>query len=129
MTKRGGETSSAENNEALVQEVKALKKDIATFERMAKQSEENSKNKDGQLKRAADTIARLKIQLQEAQTQVQNGVAGDHNRAEALEQRVRVLEKQRAELIDGFKKQMKLIDVLKRQKVIPFLYSLTLLCN
>jgi hypothetical protein len=38
---------------------------------MAKQAEENSKNKDAQLKRAADTIARLKLQLQEAQQQVQ----------------------------------------------------------
>lgn len=62
---------AAEAPEALVQEVKGLKKDIATYERMAKQAEENSKNKDGQLKRAADTIARLKLQLQEAQTQVQ----------------------------------------------------------
>jgi chromosome segregation ATPase len=51
--------------------MKGLKKDISTYERMAKQAEENSKNKDAQLKRAADTIARLKLQLQEAQQQVQ----------------------------------------------------------
>jgi hypothetical protein len=30
---------------------------------------------------------------------------------------VRVLEKQRAELMEGFRKQLKLIDILKRQKV------------
>jgi len=31
---------------------------------------------------------------------------------------VKVLEKQRAELMEGFRKQLKLIDILKRQKVI-----------
>ncbi len=42
---------------------------------------------------------------------------GDKARLEAAEARVKVLEKQRAELLEGFRKQMKLIDILKRQKV------------
>jgi hypothetical protein len=44
-------------------------------------------------------------------------VSGEKSKCEALEARIKVLEKQRAELIDGFRKQMKLIDILKRQKV------------
>ncbi len=71
-----------------MQEVAVLKKDVLTYERMAKQAEvltvsscviffsqllsqKSNKNKEGQLKRALDTIARLKSQLQDAQQQLQ----------------------------------------------------------
>lgn len=47
----------------------------------------------------------------------QSSGSGDRARAEELAGRVRNLEKQRADLVDAFRKQMKLIDVLKRQKV------------
>jgi hypothetical protein len=47
----------------------------------------------------------------------QSGTDADRSRATAAENRVRVLEKQRAELMEGFRKQLKLIDILKRQKV------------
>jgi uncharacterized membrane protein len=47
----------------------------------------------------------------------QSGTDADRSRAAAAENRVRVLEKQRAELMEGFRKQLKLIDILKRQKV------------
>lgn len=39
----------------------------------------------------------------------------------------RQLEKQRAELMTGFKKQLKLIDILKRQKVT--FYACQILCG
>lgn len=41
----------------------------------------------------------------------------DHKKIEALKLENRKLEKQKGELMIGFKKQLKLIDVLKRQKV------------
>mmetsp|Transcript_20828 Transcript_20828/g.29841 ORF Transcript_20828/g.29841 Transcript_20828/m.29841 type:complete len:381 (+) Transcript_20828:73-1215(+) len=106
-----------ESADAFAQEIALLKKDLETAERMGKQSEANTKNKDLQLKRAAETIAKLKTQLQESQLNLQTGVSGEKSKCEALETRIKVLEKQRAELIDGFRKQMKLIDILKRQKV------------
>lgn len=94
-----------------------LKKNLETTERLAKQSESSVKTKDSQLRRAAETITRFKTQLQEAQLQLQGGLVGDKARVEALEARVKVLEKQRNELLEAFRKQMKLIDILKRQKV------------
>lgn len=57
-----GSGSSDAIIDALTQEVNLLKKDLATAERLAKQAEANSKTKDAQLKRSAETITRMKEQ-------------------------------------------------------------------
>ena len=101
---------------AMQQEVAALKKDLQTAERLVKQADATSKAKDTQLKRATETIARMKGQMNEL-VDKGDGKTDDRGRADAAEGRVKVLEKQRADLIAAFKKQMKLIDVLKRQKM------------
>ncbi len=48
---------------------------------------------------------------------VQDSAKSDKIRIEELENDNKLLQKQKTELITGFKKQLKLIDVLKRQKV------------
>lgn len=101
--------------ESLNQEIAGLKKDLQTAERLAKQSESNTSAKDVQLKRALDSVTRLKAQVTELQAG--SGKGGDSTgRVTELEQQVSVMEKQRNELLAAFRKQMKLIDVLKRQK-------------
>jgi hypothetical protein len=81
----------------------------------------NSKTKDAQLKRAVETVSRLKTQVTELQQQAQVTLISIlslmRSKADSLEAKVRTLERQRGDLIAAFKKQMKLIDVLKRQKV------------
>ena len=76
-----------------------------------------SKAKETHLKRALETVSRLKTQVSELQTNVQGDSTGQQTKNDVLEGRIKLLEKQRTDLISAFKKQMKLIDVLKRQKI------------
>ena len=143
-SRKGSVEQSARENatENLLSERDGLKRDLEAAERLVRQSNENAKNKDAQLKRAVETIARLKSQLEDAQSTVQvrilsvyvdctkcpnptanifhtiqTGQSVDTAKFTAMEGRIRTLEKQRADLVEGFRKQMKLIDVLKRQKI------------
>ncbi len=122
--KRQNVTRNSDNNgkvesniDILTQEISSLKKDLLTAERIAKQGDANIKAKDTQLKRALETITRLKSQLGEIQQKVEGEDHTDRTKFESLESKLRVVEKQRNDLLVAFKKQMKLIDVLKRQKV------------
>lgn len=113
-SRRGSE--QIDPKEVLTQEVATLRKDLQTAERLLKQAETDAKAKDAQHKRALESITRLKAQLAESQTSTPRGGEA-RGRVEELEAQVKALEKQRGELLTAFRKQMKLIDVLKRQKI------------
>ena len=115
-TARSNEDPSAAID-ALNQQIAVYKKDAATAERLAKQAASESKAKDTQLKRSAETIARLKEQVTDLQAQMKTNVRGDASKVSELEARVRDLEKQRSDVLGAFRKQIKLIDILKRQKI------------
>jgi hypothetical protein len=128
-TKKGTENINEDVTENLIQEVTSLKKDLQTAERLSKQSEANIKSKDIQLKRATETITKLKSQLDETRVNQNAGGIGniDNNKYTELENQVKILDKQKNELMNAFKKQLKLIDVLKRQKV-SHKYIINILC-
>ena len=105
------------DKEELIQEISILRKDLQTAERIAKQGESIKKEKEVQLKRATEAISKLKAQVTELEAQIQGQGINDRSKADSTEQRLKIVERQRADLIAAFKKQMKLIDILKRQKV------------
>ena len=118
-----GSTTARSNDDSVAtidklnQEIAVYKKDAATAERLAKQATSDSKAKDTQLKRSSETIARLKEQVADLQTQMKSNVRGDASKVSELEARIRDLEKQRGDILNAFRKQIKLIDILKRQKI------------
>lgn len=104
-----------------------------TAERLAKNAEASSVAKDAQIKRATEAVARMKAQLAELKSNENTSGTDDRARAEAAEARVRVLEKQRAELVAAFKKQMKLVDVSVSTcpclRLLSELYAKVLICT
>ena len=67
--------------------------------------------------RAVEEAEKYKSALQKERTEAKELSKRDKQQLEQLVSENRQLEKQRAELMTGFKKQLKLIDILKRQKM------------
>lgn len=74
-------------------------------------------NKEAKLNRLVEENEKLKMQLREAKVSEQGKNQNTRKDLEKLVEDNRKLERQRNELLQAFKKQMKLIDVLKRQKM------------
>jgi hypothetical protein len=85
--------------------------------RAAKEAETEGTSKDVRLHRALDEVDKLKARLRKAEEEQRAG--GDAGDAELKRLRAdnKRLERQKQELLAAFRKQLKLIDVLKRQKI------------
>eukprot|EP00877_Chromochloris_zofingiensis_P015056 jgi/Chrzof1/9804/Cz04g16080.t1 len=99
------------------QQLKETSKDSIKVEKDRKASEQETRVREVRLQRALEELDRYKQLLQEVKAQERDGkdvVKADYNKILADNKR---LERQKAELLLVFKKQLKLIDVLKKQKV------------
>ncbi|KAJ9524680.1 hypothetical protein QJQ45_024249 [Haematococcus lacustris] len=99
------------------QAVKEGAKESSRAERERRAAEQDARARDVRLQRALDEVEKYKAMLLEVRNQERDGkdaVRADLNRLAADNKK---LERQRAELLLAFRKQLKLIDVLKRQKV------------
>lgn len=72
---------------------------------------------DAKLNRALEEIEKYKLQLRDAKLAETGKTEGIRKDMDRVMEENRKLERQRNELLLAFKKQMKLIDVLKRQKM------------
>ena len=92
-------------------------KEIDATERDKRRQMQDQGNKDAKLNRALEEIEKLKLALRESKINESGRNENVRRDQDRLVDENRKLERQRNELLQAFKKQMKLIDVLKRQKM------------
>uniref|UniRef100_A0A674EZ84 Testis expressed 9 n=1 Tax=Salmo trutta TaxID=8032 RepID=A0A674EZ84_SALTR len=108
---------SNRKGDGLQQQVTALQKEIEGLKRAQKQAATNHSAIEVRLNRALEEVERSKTQLTKLKQMSKDTADQEHKTIETLKAENKKLEKQKAELIVGFKKQLKLIDILKRQKM------------
>ncbi|KAF7688105.1 hypothetical protein HF521_014111 [Silurus meridionalis] len=105
------------NCDSLRQQVTALQKEVEGIKRAQKQASSSHNATEVRLNRALEEAERSKAELVKLKQSSKDSVNQEQQRIEALQAENKRLEKQKDELITGFKKQLKLIDILKRQKI------------
>ncbi|XP_067938674.1 testis-expressed protein 9-like [Watersipora subatra] len=104
-------------SEFLDSQLSALKKELDGVKRSQKQQQATQGAADVRLNRALEDVDKYKQQLAKAKEQTKNTSESDKQKIDRLLADNKRLEKQKGELMSGFKKQLKLIDILKRQKM------------
>ena len=79
-----------------------------------KRNAQDQGNKEAKLNRALEEVEKLKLQLREAKIEETSKNESIRRDLDRMAEENKKLERQRNELLQAFKKQMKLIDILKR---------------
>ena len=103
--------------DGLKRENASLKTDLSASKKLTDAAQKEHKGREVRLSRALEECERFKQTLSRATEEAQSGAGGHRKEKDRLVGQVRSLERQRAELMTAFKKQMKLIEVMKRMKV------------
>lgn len=94
-----------------------LKKELQESKKKISTADKEHRGREVRLARALEECDKFKSVLSNATKETKNAGGDFRKEKDKLLQQVRSLERQRGELLQAFKKQMKLVDVLKRQKV------------
>ncbi|RMB94416.1 hypothetical protein DUI87_29227 [Hirundo rustica rustica] len=103
--------------EGLQQEVTALEKELENLKRAQKQAAAAQSATEVRLNRALEEVEKYKVELDKLKQSNKDVANQELKTIEELKTENKKLQKQKGELITGFKKQLKLIDILKRQKM------------
>ncbi|XP_071941677.1 testis-expressed protein 9-like [Antedon mediterranea] len=103
--------------DTLEAQLAGLRKEIDSMKRSNKQSSATQNVTDIRLNRAFEEIEKYKAQIQQNKQSSRDTSEQDRKHLEQLQAENKLLNKQKNELMTGFKKQLKLIDILKRQKM------------
>nr|XP_021401980.2 testis-expressed protein 9 [Lonchura striata domestica] len=103
--------------EGLQQEVTALEKELESLKRAQKQAAATQNATEVRLNRALEEVEKYKLELNKLKQSNKDVANQELKMIEELKTENKKLQKQKGELITGFKKQLKLIDILKRQKM------------
>ncbi|XP_058397632.1 testis-expressed protein 9 [Diceros bicornis minor] len=101
----------------LQQQLSSLERELENKRRLQKQAATSQSATEVRLNRALEEAEKYKLELSKLRQNNKDIVNEEQKKIEALKSENKKLEKQKGELMIGFKKQLKLIDVLKRQKM------------
>ncbi|XP_030044899.1 testis-expressed protein 9 isoform X1 [Microcaecilia unicolor] len=104
-------------SEGLQQQLTAAEKELENLKRLHKQSITSQSATDVRLNRALEEIEKYKLELNKLKQSNKDTANQERKKIEELKIENKKLEKQKGELMVGFKKQLKLTDILKRQKM------------
>ncbi|KAF6133287.1 testis expressed 9 [Phyllostomus discolor] len=103
--------------DGLQQQLSSVERELENKRRLQKQAASSQSATEVRLNRALEEAEKYKLELNKLRQNNKDIANEDHKKIEALKLENRKLERQKGELMIGFKKQLKLIDVLKRQKM------------
>ncbi|XP_040082527.1 testis-expressed protein 9 isoform X4 [Oryx dammah] len=103
--------------DGLQQQLSSVERELENKRRLQKQAVASQSAMEVRLNRALEEAEKYKLELSKLRQNNKDIANEEHKKIEALKSENKKLEKQKGELMIGFKKQLKLIDVLKRQKM------------
>lgn len=106
-----------EKADSLDVQLTACKKELDSMKKSQKQQATSQGTLEVRLNRALEECEKYKAQLDKVRSGTKENVEAERRRLEELMVENKRLEKQKNELMNGYKKQLKLIDILKRKQM------------